>query len=153
MSKEILLPDIGDFTDVEVVEVLVAKGDTIAAEDSMISLESDKAVMEIPAPEGGVVKEVKVKVGDRVSQGSLILILEPSAQTVPASEITEKESSPGGRVPSASGCCGQGYARAHANFGIGTSQSCSPARIDEAGFAKISFSGALCQSCDTQICP
>ena len=57
MLKEIVVPDIGDFDNVEVVEILVATGDTIKAEDSLISVESDKATMEIPAPEGGVVKE------------------------------------------------------------------------------------------------
>ncbi len=76
MIKEILVPDIGDFDNVEVIEVLVSPGDVINAEDSMISLESEKAAMEIPAPESGTVKDVHVKVGDRVSLGSLILTLE-----------------------------------------------------------------------------
>ncbi len=75
--KEIRVPDIGDFNSVEVIEVLVAPGDVIAPEDSLITLESDKANMEIPAPEGGVVREVRVKVGDRIAEGSPILILEP----------------------------------------------------------------------------
>jgi len=79
MSKEIFVPDIGDFDSVEVIEVLVAAGDTVSAEDSLISVESDKAAMEIPAPESGVIKELKVTVGDSVSEGSLILILEPGA--------------------------------------------------------------------------
>ncbi len=79
MVKEIVVPDIGDFESVEVVEILVAAGDTIKAEDSLISVESDKATMEIPAPEAGVVKELKVAMGDKVSQGSLILMLEPTA--------------------------------------------------------------------------
>src|SRR3972149_3642667 len=91
MSKEIVVPDIGDFTGVEVVEVLVSAGDAIAAEDSLISLESDKAVMEIPAPEGGVVKEVKGKVGDRVSAGRLILLLEPSGKAAPSIESAKKK--------------------------------------------------------------
>ncbi len=78
MAKEIVIPDIGDFDSVEVIEVLVEAGDTIAAEDSLISVESDKATMEIPAPEAGVVVEVNVAVGDQVSQGSLIMLLEPS---------------------------------------------------------------------------
>ena len=87
--KEIPVPDIGDFDEVEVIEVLVNAGDTIAAEDSLISLESDKATMEIPAPEGGVVKELKVAVGDKVAQGAVILLLETSesaaaAETAPA---------------------------------------------------------------------
>jgi len=78
MSKEIFVPDIGDFSEVEVIEVLVSAGDSIKAEDSLISVESDKAAMEIPAPESGTVKEVRVKLGDNISQGSLILILDPA---------------------------------------------------------------------------
>ncbi len=75
MNKEILVPDIGDFSDVEVIEVLVKEGDTVSIDDALITLESDKASMDIPAPEGGVVKEIKLKVGDSVSKGSLILLL------------------------------------------------------------------------------
>jgi pyruvate dehydrogenase E2 component (dihydrolipoamide acetyltransferase) len=90
MPKEILVPDIGDFDSVEVVEVLVEAGDTIAAEDSLISVESDKATMEIPAPEAGVVVEVKVAVGDQVSQGSLVLLLEPSGETPAVDAPVEK---------------------------------------------------------------
>jgi pyruvate dehydrogenase E2 component (dihydrolipoamide acetyltransferase) len=78
--KAIVVPDIGDFQDVEVIEILVSEGDTIAPEDSLISVESDKATMEIPAPEAGVVKEIKVALGDKVSEGSLILMLEPSGE-------------------------------------------------------------------------
>src|SRR3954466_5019389 len=77
---EVKVPDIGDFKDVEVIEVLVKPGDTVAAEQSLITLESDKATMEIPSPGAGVVKELKVKVGDKVSKGSPILALE-SAET------------------------------------------------------------------------
>ncbi len=80
MSKEIFVPNIGDFDAVEVIEILVSEGDTVAAEDSLISVESDKASMEIPSPEAGVVKEIKVSIGDEVSEGSLILLLEPSAE-------------------------------------------------------------------------
>ncbi|HLX79332.1 MAG TPA: dihydrolipoyllysine-residue acetyltransferase [Burkholderiales bacterium] len=75
--KEIQVPDIGDFKDVEVIEILVKPGDAVAREQSLVSLESDKATMEIPSPEAGVVKELKIKVGDKVSQGSLLLMLEP----------------------------------------------------------------------------
>ncbi|HXR59562.1 MAG TPA: dihydrolipoyllysine-residue acetyltransferase [Burkholderiales bacterium] len=74
--KEVLVPDIGDFKEVEVIEVLVKAGDKIAKEQSLITVESDKASMEIPAPEAGVVKAVKVKVGDKVSQGSMMLTLD-----------------------------------------------------------------------------
>lgn len=94
MSKEILVPDIGDFDSVEVIEVLVEVGDTIAAEDSLISVESDKATMEIPAPEAGVVVEVKVAVGDSVSQGSLLLMLEPSGDAPAETAPVEKEVAP-----------------------------------------------------------
>ena len=83
--EEILLPDIGDFTAVEIIEILVAPGDQVQAEQSLLTLESDKATIEIPAPKGGTVKEVKVKVGDRVSEGALLLLLEPGeAQAAPA---------------------------------------------------------------------
>ena len=88
MSKEIVVPDIGDFKDVEVIEVLVAPGDNIRPEDSLISVESDKAAMEIPAPEGGVVKDVKVAVGDKVSEGSLILVLDAANEPPAAVEPT-----------------------------------------------------------------
>ena len=81
--KDVLVPDIGDFKEVEVIEILVKPGDTVAKEQSLVSLESDKATMEIPAPEAGVVKELKIKVGDKVSEGSILLSLEPAA-TAPA---------------------------------------------------------------------
>jgi len=76
---EVTLPDIGDFKDVEVIEVLVSPGDHIEAEDSLITLESDKASMEIPSPVAGTVKEMKVKVGDRINQGDLIALVEAEA--------------------------------------------------------------------------
>jgi dihydrolipoamide dehydrogenase len=78
-SLEVKVPDIGDFKDVEVIEVLVKPGDSIAKEQSLITLESDKATMEIPSPGAGVVKEIRIKTGDKVSQGSPILVLESSA--------------------------------------------------------------------------
>jgi pyruvate dehydrogenase E2 component (dihydrolipoamide acetyltransferase) len=74
--KEVLLPDIGDFKNVDVIEVLVAPGDKVDVEDSLITLESDKATIEVPAPEAGVVRELKVKVGDKVSKNSPILTME-----------------------------------------------------------------------------
>lgn len=77
--KEVHVPDIGDFNEVDVVEVLVSVGDTVKPEQSLISVESDKATMEIPSPVAGVVKELKIKVGDKVSEGSLLLLLEESA--------------------------------------------------------------------------
>jgi dihydrolipoamide dehydrogenase len=75
MAIDVKVPDIGDFKNVEVIEVLVKPGDTIAKEQSLVALESDKATMEIPSPGAGVVKALRVKVGDKVSQGSPILLL------------------------------------------------------------------------------
>ena len=75
---EVKVPDIGDFKDVEIIEVLVKPGDRVEMEASLITLESDKATIEIPSPHGGVVKELRVKLGDKVSQGSPILLLEES---------------------------------------------------------------------------
>jgi pyruvate dehydrogenase E2 component (dihydrolipoamide acetyltransferase) len=79
---EINVPDIGDFKEVEVIELLVKPGDTVKAEQSLITVESDKASMEIPSSQSGVVKELKVKIGDKVAEGSLILILEANAETM-----------------------------------------------------------------------
>ena len=75
-ALEVKVPDIGDFKDVEVIEVLVKPGDRVAAEQSLVTVESDKASMEIPSSAAGVVKEMKVKVGDRVNEGTLLLLLE-----------------------------------------------------------------------------
>src|SRR6266516_2245987 len=73
---EVKVPDIGDFKEVDVIEVLVKPGDAVREEQSLITVESDKATMEIPSPATGVVKELQVKTGDKVSQGSPILVLE-----------------------------------------------------------------------------
>ncbi|CAM3543886.1 dihydrolipoyllysine-residue acetyltransferase [Bordetella sputigena] len=99
---EIKVPDIGDFKEVEVIEVLVAPGDTIKAEQSLITVESDKASMEIPASEGGVVKSVKVKVGDKVSMGTVVLELEAggaseAAAAAPAKAEAKAEAKPAGQ--------------------------------------------------------
>lgn len=100
---EIKVPDIGDYKEVPVIEVLVKPGDTVGAEDSLITLESDKATMDVPSPSAGVVKEVRVKVGDKVSRGSAVLVLEageqsgaapaPKAET-PKQEAPKKPASP-----------------------------------------------------------
>jgi pyruvate dehydrogenase E2 component (dihydrolipoamide acetyltransferase) len=81
---EVTVPDIGDFKDVAVIELLVKPGDTIKAEQSLITVESDKASMEIPSSTAGVVKELKVKVGDKVSQGSPIAVVEAAGGALPA---------------------------------------------------------------------
>src|SRR5260370_4449719 len=81
--REIVVPDIGDFKNVDVIEVLVKPGEAIQPEQSLIAVESDKATMRIPSPAAGTVKELRVKVGDKVSTGSLLLMLE-AAQGTPA---------------------------------------------------------------------
>ena len=73
---EIKVPDIGDFDEVAVIELLVKPGDSIKAEQSLITVESDKASMEIPSSHAGVVKELKVKLGDKVAEGAVVLLLE-----------------------------------------------------------------------------
>jgi len=78
-TREISVPDIGDFKDVDVIEILVKPGDVVQPEQSLITVESDKATMEIPSPAAGVVKELRVKAGDKVSKGSLILLLDAAA--------------------------------------------------------------------------
>ncbi|MBA3591215.1 dihydrolipoyl dehydrogenase [Methylibium sp.] len=95
---EIKVPDIGDFKDVAVIEVLVAPGDSVTAEQSLVTVESDKASIEIPAPQAGVVKELRLKVGDVVNEGSVILMMEPSggaeappAPAPPASAATQAQ--------------------------------------------------------------
>ena len=85
---DIQVPDIGDFDAVGVIEVLVKPGDTIAVEQSLITVESDKASMEIPSSHAGVVKELKVKLGDQVKQGSVVLTLEVSEGAAPAAPAT-----------------------------------------------------------------
>ncbi|MEK6297470.1 MAG: dihydrolipoyllysine-residue acetyltransferase, partial [Paraburkholderia tropica] len=89
---EVKVPDIGDYKDIPVIEVLVKAGDTVEKEQSLITLESDKATMDVPSPASGTVKEVKVKVGDNVSEGVLVLVLEAaSAAAAPAAAPAAKE--------------------------------------------------------------
>lgn len=112
------LPDIGDFQDVEVIEILVSVGDSVAQEDSLMTLESDKATMEIPSPAAGVVKEVKISLGDKINQGDLIFVLEGEgeaeasapepaeppavAEAAPAEMAAEPEPAPAAAAPAAS---------------------------------------------------
>ena len=90
-TKEILVPDIGDFRDVEIIEVLVAAGDAIAPDDPLITLESDKASMDVPSIAAGTVKEVKVQLGDKVSEGDAILLLEVAAADAVRATDTPQE--------------------------------------------------------------
>lgn len=96
--SEVKIPDIGDFTDVEIIEILVGPGDSVSTEDPLLTLESDKATMEIPSPADGTIQSVSVEVGDRVSEGSVVMMLESDGQGA-ASEsgtqpsVSEPESS------------------------------------------------------------
>src|SRR5579875_3744130 len=74
-SQAITVPDIGDFEDVPIIEILVSVGDTVSAEDPLVTLESDKATMDVPAPAGGTIESIDVSIGDRVSQGSKLMTL------------------------------------------------------------------------------
>ena len=100
---EVKVPDIGNFSDVPIIEVLVKPGDVIKAEDALITLESDKATMDVPAPAGGTVKEIKVKVGDKVSEGSLVLLLDSAAATESATPAMLNVSPPPAAASSHSG--------------------------------------------------
>ena len=132
--KDVLVPDIGDFKNIPVIEVLVKPGDTVKAEDALISLESDKATMEVPAPFAGVVKEMKIKLGDKVSQGTAILSLEigegegaaapanesPKAAApapAPAAKVAESEPAApaAAAVPAAAPVDEKSFSRAHAS--------------------------------------
>jgi dihydrolipoamide dehydrogenase len=99
--KEVRVPDIGDFDAVEIIEVLVQPGDSIEPEQSLITLESDKASMEVPSPLAGTVQEVKVKVGDQVSKGDLILTAEATADSAgkPAEEPAPQQQAPAAEPP------------------------------------------------------
>ena len=88
---EIKVPDIGDFKDVAVIELLVKVGDTIKAEQSLMTVESDKAAMEIPSSAAGVLKELKVKLGDKVNIGDLIAVLEAAAENASAAPASMTE--------------------------------------------------------------
>jgi len=98
---EVKVPDIGDFKDVAVIEVLVKAGDTLKVEQSLITVESDKASMEIPSTHAGVVKELKLKVGDVVNQGSLVLLLESDAAAAPAPTAAAAAPAPAPVAPAA----------------------------------------------------
>ncbi len=96
MSKliELKVPDIGDYKDVDVIEVLVKPGDTVGVDDSLITLETDKATMEVPASSAGVVKEIKVKVGDKVSEGSLIVVVDAAESAAAPAEAPKPAPAP-----------------------------------------------------------
>ncbi|MBW4981263.1 dihydrolipoyllysine-residue acetyltransferase [Mameliella sp. CS4] len=121
MTVEVKVPDIGDFNDVPVVTVLVSVGDTIAEEDPIVELESDKATMEVPSSAAGVVKEIKVSEGDKVSEGAVILIVEgegaPAAKEEPKAEAPKSEAPKGApaAAPAPAPVTDAGFSKVHAS--------------------------------------
>ena len=97
------MPDIGDFKDVEVIELMVKPGDSVKVDQSLLTVESDKASMEIPSTHAGVVKELKVKVGDKVGEGSLLLILEEGAAAATPAPAAGAAPAPAAAAPAAAG--------------------------------------------------
>ena len=108
---EIQVPDIGDFDEVTVIELLVKPGDTIKADQSLLTVESDKASMEIPSSAAGIVKELKVQLGDKVKQGSVVLLLEAEGSAAAASPVSEPNTAPA-PVSSAQSAIDSGAAKA-----------------------------------------
>ena len=94
--KEARVPDIGDYDGVPVIELLVAVGDTVQQDQGLVTLESDKATMEVPAPFAGIVRELKVKIGDNLAEGSVVALIEPSegAVAAPAAAAAPKAAAP-----------------------------------------------------------
>lgn len=125
MTTEVKVPDIGDFNDVPVVTVLVSVGDRIAVEDPIVELESDKATMEVPSSAAGVVKEIKVREGDRVSEGSVILIIEADGAAAAPKEEPKAEAP-----------------KAEAPAPAAPAPAAVPAKTD-AGFGKVSASPSV----------
>jgi len=149
---DILVPDIGDFDEVAVIELLVKPGDTVKPEQSLITVESDKASMEIPSSHGGVVKELKVKLGDKVSEGSVVLVLEgEGAVATPAvrAELVEAQASPStssGRTEATS----SGRTEATSS---GRTEATSPVRTEASAPAPTaaSFGGSADIECDVLV--
>ncbi|WP_425074262.1 2-oxo acid dehydrogenase subunit E2 [Sagittula sp. S175] len=123
MTTEVKVPDIGDFKDVPVVTVLVSVGDTIAVEDAIIELESDKATMEVPSSHAGVVKEIKVAEGDKVSEGSVVLVID-AADTGDAPKEEPKAEAPKQEAPK-------------------EAPKAAPAPVMDAGFSKVHASPSV----------
>src|SRR4051812_48450322 len=98
--KDVVVPDIGDFSDVPIIEVMVSPGDTVAEEDPLVTLESDKATMDVPAPFAGLVKDLKVKTGDTVSEGSPLMTLEVGGDGA-AADGGAADAAPGVTTPAA----------------------------------------------------
>jgi pyruvate dehydrogenase E2 component (dihydrolipoamide acetyltransferase) len=153
---EVKIPDIGDFKNVPVIEVLVKPGDAVGKEDPLVSLESDKATMEVPSPAAGVVKELKVKVGDKVSEGTAVLTLDAadgSGAAPPPAGSKPAESRPSAPPPKAEAKAPAAPAPAKADLPASPVEREAPRNpaaplpaarsVDEAGFARAHASPAV----------
>jgi pyruvate dehydrogenase E2 component (dihydrolipoamide acetyltransferase) len=156
---EIKVPDIGDFRDIPVIEVLVAAGDQVNAEDGLVTLESDKATMEVPSPVAGVIREMRLQLDDTVSEGDVVAILEvadgsavepaPHAEPAPATEAlpepgVEPNPEPEARpTPAATDSPGVAPARTPAVMGPGALESGPAADVDEPSAAHVDAAGGV----------
>ncbi len=143
-TMEVKVPDIGDFADIPVIEIMVKPGDTVKPEDPLISLESDKATMDVPSPAGGVVKELKVKMGDKVSQGSLILLLETAGAEAAAAPATK---APAASTPAAPAAVPAPLKPAAAAAAASASAS-APAAAPASGPAPAKYNGKADIECE-----
>ena len=131
---EVKVPDIGDFKNIPVIEVLVKPGDTIKKEDSLVTLESDKSTMDVPSPAAGVVKDVRLKVGDKVSAGALVLTLEAgdAAPSQPAAAVA----APVPAAPQPAKSAAPQPTEAKPAPAAAPAPAASPVAVDEGGFGK-----------------
>ena len=135
--RDVFVPDIGDFKNIPVIEVLVKPGDTVKAEDSLITLESDKATMEVPAPFAGVVKELKIKPGDKVSEGAAILSLEVSEGVAAPATAAPAAPQKSATAPAPAAVAqAPAPASAPAPSTSTSPQAAPPAAINEEGFSR-----------------
>jgi pyruvate dehydrogenase E2 component (dihydrolipoamide acetyltransferase) len=131
---EVKVPDIGDFKNIPVIEILVKPGDTVRAEDPLVTLESDKATMEVPSPAAGTVKEIRIKVGDKVSEGALVLMLEAGTEAPAATA----KAAPAPAAPVAPVAAAAPAAKPAPAPATKPAPAAAPAAVavDEAGFGK-----------------
>jgi dihydrolipoamide dehydrogenase len=147
-TVEVKVPDIGDFKDVPVIEILVKPGDTVKPEDPLVTLESDKATMDVPSPSAGTVKALSVKVGDKVSEGSALLTLEggAAAQAAPAAAKPPAAASPS---PASSAASGRGGTLAPpAQAPVKPAAPATPTAAAKAGPAPTTYSGKADLECE-----
>ncbi|RZL66940.1 MAG: dihydrolipoamide acetyltransferase, partial [Variovorax sp.] len=132
-AVEVKVPDIGDFDEVAVIEVLVKVGDTVKAEQSLITVESDKASMEIPSSTAGVVKELKVAVGDKVKEGSIVLVVEAEGAAAPASAAASAAPAPAAAPAASEEKTAAAPAEAAVNSGAGGASGPIDVKVPDIG--------------------